>query len=197
MTHYDAIFILGPQGSGKGTQAKLLAGKLGFHMWDTGKVLREHRDMKAVSGQTVGEILDSGRLFTDEELFGVVKPLILELPMEQGILFDGIPRRMGQATFLVDFLKSKGRDKLATVVIEVPTEESLKRLLLRAEKEGRADDTEKAIRYRLEQYESETKPMLPFMEKETDLFRIDGIGSVGDVAARVEQALGLGGKEDK
>lgn len=191
MDHYDAIFILGPQGSGKGTQQKLLAQKLGFYMWDTGKVLREHRDVTTVTGEKVGEILDRGGLLTDPQLLGVVKPLILELPTEQGILFDGIPRRIGQAEFMLDFLKSKGRTRLATILIDVPREESLRRLLLRAEKEGRADDTKEAIEYRLQQYESDTVPMLEFMKEHTAYLPIDGIGSVEEIAARIDKALGI------
>lgn len=191
MTHYDAVFILGPQGSGKGTQEKILADRLGFYMWDTGKTLRAHRDTKTVTGETVGEIIDRGQLLTDEQLLGVVAPLIAQIPMDQGILFDGIPRRVGQAEFLFDFLKSKGRAKLATVLIDIPREESLKRLLLRAQKEGRADDTEAAINYRLEQYEEETLPMLALMKERSDFFSIDGVGSIEDIAARIAQALGL------
>src|ERR1044072_3013623 len=87
MDRFDAIFILGPQGSGKGTQQKLLAEKLGFHIWDTGKVLREHREVVTVTGKTVGEIMNSGALLTDEELLGVVQPLMQAVPNTQGILF--------------------------------------------------------------------------------------------------------------
>lgn len=189
MTHYDAIFILGPQGSGKGTQEKILAEKTGFYLWDTGKVLRENRGAKTVTGETVGEIIDRGQLLTDEQLLGVVEPLIAAIPADKGVLFDGIPRRVGQARFLFDFLKSQGRDRMATILIDVPYEESLKRLLLRAEKEGRPDDTKEAIEYRLKQYQSETVPMLEFLKERADYFNIDGIGTIEEVADRVAQAL--------
>lgn len=193
MTHYDAIFILGPQGSGKGTQQKILAGKLGYYIWDTGKTLRENRDARTVTGETVGEIIDRGQLLTDEQLLGVVKPFIAAIPADQGITFDGIPRRLGQAEFIVDFLRSRGRDKMATLVIEVPHEESLKRLLLRAEKEKREDDTKEAIEYRLQQYHDETVPMLSFLEKNSDLYRIDGVGTIEEIAERIDKALGISG----
>ena len=188
---YDAIFILGPQGSGKGTQEKILAEKTGFYMWDTGKVLRAHRDAKTVTGETVGEIIDRGQLLTDEQLLGVVEPIIAEIPAAEGVLFDGIPRRIGQAEFLVEFLKSQGRTRLATLLIDIPHDESLKRLLLRAEKEGRADDTREGIEYRLRQYESETLPIVDFLKANGAFFAIDGIGTIEEVADRVAKAVGI------
>ena len=99
LAKFDAIFILGPQGSGKGTQAKLLAEKLGFFGWDTGGVLRKNADVVTSSGEKAGDILKTGRLFTDEELLSVVKKELESLPRDQGIVFDGIPRRTGQAGF--------------------------------------------------------------------------------------------------
>jgi adenylate kinase len=190
MIGYDAIFILGPQGSGKGTQERILAEKLGFHTWDTGKVLREHRDATTVTGETVGELIDRGQLLTDAQLLGVVAPILDAIPADRRVIFDGIPRRPGQARFLLDRLTSGGRTRLATVVIEVPYEESLRRLLLRSEREGRADDTREAIEYRLRQYRSETVPMLPMLQAGTALFTVDGLGTVGEVAARIAGVLG-------
>jgi adenylate kinase len=119
-----------------------------------------------------------------------VEPLIAAIPADKGILFDGIPRRLGQAEFLVNFLGSQGRSALATVLIEVQHEESLKRLLLRAEKEGRADDTKEAIEYRLQQYRNETEPMLPFLEERSSFFRVDGVGSIEEIAERIGKELG-------
>ncbi len=183
--------MLGPQGSGKGTQAKVLAEKLSFFMWDTGKVLRENRHAMTVSGRTVGEIIDQGQLLTDPELLGVVAPLIAAIPLDKGVVFDGIPRRLGQAEFLLNFLKEKGRSKFATIILEVPEEESIARLLLRAQKEGRADDTREAIEYRLAQYRTETVPMLDFLKKEGDFVAIDGTPAIREVAAAIAKALHL------
>lgn len=191
MLGYDAIFMLGPQGSGKGTQERILAAKLGFQTWDTGMVLREHRDTKTVTGETVGELIDRGQLLTDSQLLGVVAPIIAAIPADRRVIFDGIPRRPGQARFLLDLLRSEGRTRLATVVIDVPYEESLRRLLLRSAEEGRADDTREAIEYRLRQYRSETVPMFPMLEAGSELFTVDGVGTVEEVAARIAGALGI------
>jgi len=188
---YDAIFVLGPQGSGKGTQAKMLADKLGFFFWDTGAILRKNAEVVTSSGECTGDILKTGRLFTDGELLSVVARELESLPREKGIVFDGIPRRVGQAEFLIGLLESRGKARFATVFLDIPKEESLKRLLLRAEKEGRSDDTRAAIERRLADYESNTVPMLGMLRVRTDFFTIDGKPSAGDVEKNVWRALGI------
>jgi len=188
---FDAIFVLGPQGSGKGTQAKMLAGKLGFFFWDTGAILRKNADVVTSSGERAGDILKTGRLFTDEELLSVVEQELGSLPREKGIVFDGIPRRVGQAEFLLSLLESNGKAHFATVFLDIPKEESLKRLLFRAEKEGRSDDTRAAIERRLADYESNTVPMLGMLRARTDFFAIDGRPSIGEVEKNVWQGLGI------
>ena len=185
MAPYDAIFVLGPQGSGKGTQAKFLAGKLGFFFWDTGAVLRKNAEVVTSSGERAGDILKTGRLFTDEELLSVVEKELESLPRERGIVFDGIPRRTGQAQFLFSLLVSFGKKRFATVFLDVPLEESRKRLLLRAEKEGRSDDTLAAIERRFKDYEANTVPMLGFMKERTEYFEIDGRPSIEAVEKNV------------
>ena len=188
---FDAIFILGPQGSGKGTQAKLLADKLGFLFWDTGAVLRKNADMVTSSGERAGDILRTGRLFTDDELLSVVKGELETLPRDRGIVFDGIPRRIGQAEFLLKLLQSFGKKDFATIFLDVPKEESLKRLLLRWEKEGRSDDTRQAIERRLEEYENNTVPMLDLLRECTEFFTIDGRPSIEEVTKSIGKALGI------
>ena len=147
----DIIFIVGPQGSGKGTQAKLLAEKLGFFWWDMGQVLREERDWKLKDGMTVGEIIDKGILLSDEQVLEVFKARMAKLPPGKGVIFDGIPRRVGQADYLFDFLKKQGKDDFITLYVSLPREESMKRLLRRAAIEMRSDDTPEGIELRLKQ----------------------------------------------
>jgi adenylate kinase len=191
MKHYDAIFILGPQGSGKGTQAKILAEKLGFLSWDTGAILRKNADKITSSGELAGDILKSGRLFTDEELMSVVKEELESLPQDQGIVFDSFPRRVGQEKVVLDFLAKRGKNSFATVLLQLPKEECLNRLMLRAEKEGRADDARAAIEKRLQEYEDKTVPMLDLLKSRTDFFEVDGRPAVPEVEKGVDRALGL------
>jgi adenylate kinase len=188
---YDAIFVLGPQGSGKGTQAKRLAERLVFFFWDTGAILRKNTGTVTSSGERAGDILKTGRLFTDEELLSVVARELEALPRGRGIVFDGIPRRTGQAEFLLNLLRAQGKSRFATVFLDISKEESLKRLLLRAEKEGRSDDTRQGIERRLADYVSNTVPMLEMLRARTDFFTVDGSPPVEEVEKSVWRALGI------
>jgi len=190
---YDIIFIMGPQGSGKGTQARILTDKLGFFFWETGAVLRKNADVMTSSGIRTRDLLKTGRLFTDEELFSVAEAELKQIPKDRGIIFDGIPRRIGQAKVLLELLKSYGKKRFATILIDLPEEESFKRLLLRAEKEGRSDDTRKGIERRLADYRENTVPMLDFMKENTEFFAIDGRPSIEDVAKEVAKTLKING----
>src|SRR5258708_5793996 len=141
----NTIFFIGPQGSGKGTQAKLLAKTLGFFYWEMGGILREVAKEDSELGRDVKNLIDQGILLEDELLLRVVKSRLTQISPDQGVVFDGIPRRLGQAEFLLDFLKNQGRKDLATLFVNIPREESITRLLQRAKIENRQDDTLEAI----------------------------------------------------
>jgi adenylate kinase len=187
----DAIFIIGPQGSGKGTQAKILAEKLEFFHWNMGAVLRENHEYKFSDGETVGGIIDKGGLLPDDKLLETFKYKSNILPTDKGLIFDGIPRRLEQAYFIIDFLRSGNRKKFVTIFINIPKEETFKRLLLRAEKEKRRDDSNEGIEFRLKQYEKDTKPVLDYLKKETTFIEVDGRPSIPEVTKSIDQALGL------
>src|SRR5665213_3682713 len=125
---FDIIFIAGPQGCGKGTQGKKLAEKLGFLFWGMGGILR---DIRAEDPQFASRIslVDRGTLLPDEIIIDILKSRLATVPRDQGIVFDGVPRRLGQAEFLIPFLRDKGYQKMATVFIDLPREESMKRIL--------------------------------------------------------------------
>ncbi|RJQ29580.1 nucleoside monophosphate kinase [Candidatus Parcubacteria bacterium] len=188
---FDAVFIIGPQGSGKNTQASVLAARLGFFFWETGATLRKNADTMLSSGERVGDILKSGRLFADEELMEVIEEELRKLPRDKGIVLEGIPRRVSQAELILKFLESIGKHQFATIFLDLPKEESIQRLLLRAEKEGRSDDTREAIGRRLAAYHADTVPMLEFLKGRTAFFNIDGRPSVEEVTRSVNKALGL------
>lgn len=188
---FDAIFMLGPQGSGKGTQAKTLSERLGFFFWDTGATLRRNKDVITSSGERARDILKRGQLFTDEELFSVIKGELESIPKDQGIVFDGIPRSIGQAKLIFRFLESRGMRRLATIFVGVPEEESIKRLLLRAEKEGREDDTEESIRKRLEWSRTEVLPTVELLKEHSTFFEIDGSPSIEEVRKDIWEKLGI------
>ena len=116
----NTIFFIGPQGSGKGTQARLLAKRLDFFYWEMGAILREIAAGDSILGIKIKSQIDSGILLSDEDLYQVVKMRLKQIPPTQGVIFDGIPRRIGQAEFLLGFLKDQGRQEFTTLYVTLP-----------------------------------------------------------------------------
>lgn len=189
MPKYDAIFMIGPQGSGKGTQGKVLAAKLGYFYWEMGGILREEAKKETPFGHKVKALIDSGHLLEDEELFRVLQTELPEVIKHRRLLFDGVPRTVPQAVHLIHYLQQNGYTHFAAINIDVPHEESVKRLLERAHHEFRVDDTPEKIAFRLNLYEEATRPVLKFMAGLGDLFTIDGVGSIEEIAQRIKSAL--------
>lgn len=187
----NTVFFIGPQGSGKGTQAKLLAGKLNFFHWDMGAILREVAKTDNDLGKKIKALIESGILLKDDDLYEVVRFRLNQISAGQGVIFDGIPRRLGQAEFLMEFLQKQGRTNFVTLFVNLPRKECLKRLALRAQKEGRADDTPEKIEYRLRQYEQDTLPVLDYLKSQTMFIEVDGEPAIGEVTKKINEALGL------
>jgi adenylate kinase len=187
----NTIFFIGPQGSGKGTQAKLLSKHLDFFYWEMGAILRDIAASGSILGDKVKSLIDSGTLLQDEDLYMVIKMRLNEIPITQGVIFDGIPRRLGQAEFLLNFLKEQGRADFTTLYVNLPHDESVTRLLKRGEIEKRADDTKEKIEFRLQQYEKDTVPVLDFLKVNSHFFEIDGRPAVDEVAKEIRTALVL------
>ncbi|MDO8516007.1 MAG: nucleoside monophosphate kinase [bacterium] len=185
------LILYGPQGSGKGTQAKILADKLGLFQWDMGAILRDEHDFKLTNGKTVGEIIDKGILLADPELLEVIKHLLPNISKDQGIIFDGIPRRIGQAKFLLDYLRSLGFVDFKTLFINVSREESMKRLMLRAQIQKRVDDTPESIERRLKQYDELTAPLLEYLKTQMDVITVNGDPPIPEVTKEINSALGI------
>ncbi len=187
----NTIFFIGPQGSGKGTQARILAKKLNFFYWEMGGILREVGSSDSPLGKKIKNLIDSGVLLTDEQLYEVVDNRLGEIAHNVGIIFDGIPRRVAQAEHLIKFLLNQGRKDFATLFVNLPREESIARLLKRAEIEKRADDTREKIEFRLKQYEEDTLPVLDFLRPKSSFFEIDGTPSVEEVTKEINKVLKL------
>jgi adenylate kinase len=191
MPEHDAIFIIGPQGSGKGTQGRMLARDAGYFYWEMGAILREEAKKDTPFGIKVKSLIDEGHLLEDDELFQILSTELPEIMKHKRIVFDGIPRTLGQGRHLVHYLQQNGYTKFATILIDVPREESIKRLLERAHHEFRADDTEEKINYRLEIYETETVPVVEFLSGVSDLYKIDGVGTIDEIQNRINTELKL------
>jgi adenylate kinase len=182
------IFIAGPQGCGKGTQGKKLAERLGFLFWGMGGMLREISKSSSPLAERVA-IMDDGTLLPDDLIIEVLKERLAEVPHDQGIVFDGVPRTIGQAEFLIPFLQRQDKKNMATIFLDLPREESMRRLLLRAKNESRVDDTPEGIEKRFEYYDVMMTPTLAFLKQETEFIAIDGRPSVEEIAKNIDTAL--------
>jgi adenylate kinase len=188
--NFEIIFVAGPQGSGKGTQGRRLADKLGFFFWGMGGILREIQSKDVQFAQKL-EVSNRGMLLPDELIIEIVQQRLAHVPTSQGIVFDGVPRRIGQAEFLVPFLRGRGYQAMATVFIDLPRAESIRRLSSRAQSEQRVDDTPDAIQRRFEYYDQTMPAVVEYLQRETKFVQVDGSPAVDDVEKSVDAALGI------
>ena len=182
----DAIILLGAPGSGKGTQAALLAESLGLPHISTGAILRESVENGTELGMAAREIMEAGGLVSDEIVLGIVGERMRSSDCGRGAILDGYPRNVAQARALDGVLKGLGAaDRI--VNIAVPQEELEARVRGRRDTDGRQDDSETAFQRRLEVYESETRPLLHYYGDRVR--HIPGVGSREAVFARLSAAL--------
>ncbi len=178
------LVILGRQGSGKGTQAALIARRYGVVHISTGDMLRAAVAAGTELGQRAKAVMDAGDLVGDDIMIGIVGERLAGDDIRVGgVLLDGFPRTTAQADALAEILEGEGPD--LAVNLDVPQGEVTQRMLDR----GRADDTEEAIARRLELYEAETAPLLAWFEERGCLRVVDGMGSEEEVFNRLAQAI--------
>jgi len=180
------IFILGPQGSGKGTQATLLSEKLSIPHLSMGQLLRDEVASGSELATEISSVTDSGNLVSDELALSVLKKRLEADDTKQGYILDGYPRNEAQYQVYKDY-----DEPTDVLVLTVPREESLKRMQKRAEVEKRIDDTPEAMRRRLEIYDQDTSPMLDHYRSSGTVREVDGVGTVEEIAVRMAEALGL------
>lgn len=181
------LVFLGVPGSGKGTQAAILAETLGIEAISTGAMLREAVAARTAIGQRVAEIMTSGELVEDETMAAVVQERIQYLGEEDGFIFDGYPRNLGQADTFERMLRDRGLNLNAAILIDVPEDVLTQRLLAR----HRLDDTEAAVSRRIEVYRLQTEPLVGYFESRQMLRRVDGTLKIEEVAAEIMFQLGL------
>lgn len=189
MNKPDVIFFIGRSGAGKGTQAKVLAQRLDFFYWEMGAVLRHEAEESTPLGKEIKEAIGQGTFLGDEHILPVVESHIEEVPVDKGIIFDGTPRRLSQAHFLIGLLHGLDRKNMVTIFLDVPREDSVERLHHRAEVEHRADDTDVVIARRLDQFDEETMPILDYLQTVTKFYRLDGRPPIAEVTAAINSIL--------
>ncbi|RXZ69972.1 adenylate kinase [Agromyces albus] len=183
------LLIVGPQGSGKGTQGVLVAQAFGVPQVATGDIFRSNVAGGTELGKRVQAIIESGDLVPDELTSELVRDRLSQPDAARGFLLDGYPRNQGQLDDLDEFLRSRGESLDAVIELIVPRDESIRRLHQRAVEQGRNDDTEEIIANRLAIYERETAPILGIYRDRGIVAEIDGVGSLDEVTARIFAAL--------
>src|SRR5690606_1752934 len=187
------LLIVGPQGSGKGTQGVRVAEALGIPVVSTGDIFRANIKEGTDLGKKVTAILDAGDLVPDELTSEIVRDRLSQEDAAGGFLLDGYPRNTVQVGHLDAFLAENDAELDAVILLDVPRDESIARLRLRAVEQGRSDDTEEAIAHRLDIYENETAPIIDVYEQRGIVDRIDGVGSLDEITARISTALAARG----
>jgi adenylate kinase len=185
------IVIFGAPGSGKGTQSdKLIEHYNLFHI-STGDVLRDNMRRGTELGQIAKGYIDQGQLVPDELIIDLLAQVLDENKENaaDGVIFDGYPRTIPQAEALEQMLADRGTQVDAVVGLEVPDEELIKRILLRGQMSGRADDNEETARKRLEVYYNQTSPLKAYYQEQGKYLAINGLGSIDDIFDLIKQGL--------
>jgi adenylate kinase len=183
------LLLLGPQGSGKGTQASLVASEYEIPHVGTGDMLREAIARGDELGRRVEPLVEAGLLVPDELMIELIRERLAREDARQGFVLDGFPRTMPQAEALDAALRELGRELDLVLELQVPEAVSLERLLGRARIEGRSDDTPEAIRTRLELYRQNTEPLIEYYRARGILVGIHGDRPVPEVFAETQQAI--------
>jgi adenylate kinase len=187
------FLIVGPQGSGKGTQGVLVAEAFGVPQVATGDIFRANVAGGTELGKRVQAIIEAGDLVPDALTSELVRDRLEQADAAHGFLLDGYPRNRGQVDDLDAFLTARGEALDAVIELEVPRAESIARLQQRAADQGRTDDTEEVIANRLAIYERETAPILDVYRERGIVERVDGVGSLDEVTERIFSALAARG----
>jgi adenylate kinase len=180
---------MGPPGVGKGTQAKALAQESGWIQLSTGELFRDHIRRQTDLGRRVKNYLDKGEYVPDDLTVEMVRDRLQHISPSTRVLFDGFPRTVAQAQALDKLLQQMGRRVAGVLILEAPRDELYARLSSRATAQHRTDDTPEVIANRLEVYDEQTRPVISYYEDGGLVKRVNGVGRVADITARLREAL--------
>jgi adenylate kinase len=217
------LVLLGPPGSGKGTQGERLQEDYRLPYWATGDILRAAVKEGTEVGKEAKKYMDAGDLVPDEVLIGIIAERISSDEAGDGFILDGFPRTNGQAEALDEKMKELGRELTAAILIDVPEEEVVRRLGGRRtckenghvfhvefdppKEEGicdvcggelivRDDDKPEVIKHRLEQYHEKTAPLIDYYEKKGILHRVEGAKGPDEVEKQIQALLATVRREE-
>jgi adenylate kinase len=189
------IVLLGPPGVGKGTQAKIIVARHGVAHLSTGDMLREERASGSALGKKVQAIMDRGDLVSDAVIEELITARIAQPDCKRGFILDGAVRTVPQAEMIDRVLKASGRAVDFAILMEVDEDElvnRLKRRIRETKDRGlpvRADDNEETFRKRQKVFRDQTAPLIPYYQRQGKLRKIDGMGTIEEVAAAIETVL--------
>jgi adenylate kinase len=186
------LILLGPPGAGKGTQAKAVSAHLGVPAISTGDIFRANVSQGTPLGKEAQRYMDAGEYVPDSVTNAMVRDRIAEPDCAPGFLLDGYPRTVAQVSELDEMLAERGEHLDVVVELVADTEEVVRRLLARGEDQGRTDDSEDVIRRRLAIFGEQTAPLAKVYAEQGLLRRVDGLGPVDDVTARLLAVLPAG-----
>jgi adenylate kinase len=211
----DSIVLMGPPGAGKGTQAKFLTDTYGFCHLSTGDLVRKEMAQGTELGLKIKSIVTSGRLPSDEDIYSLLEKEIKKVPLSQGIIFDGFPRRVAQAHYLEGILKSLGRELKYVIFIEVDRDVLIKRITGRlscknckasynlyykkprvegtcdschsTNLEKRSDDNTDSLINRLSEYEGQTLSIADYYKNKGILHHLNGESTEEEVSLSLKK----------
>jgi adenylate kinase len=185
------IVLLGPPGSGKGTQAELLVEKLKLPHISTGELLRSAAKAGTELGQKAKMIIDRGDLVSDEIMLGLITERLSLDDVKNGFILDGYPRNINQAKALDKILDRQGQSMVEVLHIDLDAELVVQRIAGRAAQEHRSDDVEEVVRNRLRIYTEQTAPVVEYYAARGVLSRVLGDGTAEEVFQRIMSVLSM------
>ena len=187
------IILLGPPGSGKGTQAKRLVACFGLLQISTGEILREAVISGNELGKKIKSTMDAGELISDKFVLEVIRDRLEGPDCKRGVVFDGFPRTVAQAEALEDIKRAKGETIDIVIMLDVDDEALITRIEERATRAGvdeaRSDDTVEILKHRLQAYRVWTAPIIPFYADRGILERVDGMQDIKQVSSTVNKIV--------
>lgn len=183
------LILFGPPAAGKGTQAKRLVETHNMVQLSTGDMLRAAIASGSELGRRVEGVMQRGELVTDEIVIALIEDRLPESEAAGGAIFDGFPRTVAQAEALDAMLKGRGAAIDLVVRLKVDDEALTRRIAGRFAESGRPDDNPESFRVRLDTYNAQTAPLIPYYTDAGKLVEIDGMGSIDEVASGIDRAL--------
>jgi len=187
------LVLFGPPAAGKGTQAKKLVADRGLIQLSTGDMLRAAKAAGSPLGKKVAKIMDSGSLVSDEIVIALIEEQLDANPDAAGFIFDGFPRTVAQAEALDAALTSRNTQVDSVIRLCVEDASIMGRIEQRYKDEGRKDDNPETFKIRLQAYNDQTAPLLPYYSAQGKLTEVDGMADIDSVSASIARVLNENG----